>query len=438
MKNRFLVLVFGLMLLAGSASAQITEKARAGKFALVGGKVFTVTGGIIENGTVLIDGRTIAGVGTGLPTDGYEVINTTGKHVYPGLIESGSVIGLVEINAIDITKHDAEVGEFNPHIRAITSIDPHSVAIPVSRVNGVTTALSHPTGNGIAGKATLINLYGYTPDSMAVKHDVALHMGFPSSVKRGFWDQRDEKKVKEDFEAQMRQLNDVFDKAMFYNTMVLEYEKAPAGKTKPDRDLKMEALRDVVTGKLPVLITVNREQDILEALAWAKKRPELKVILNSVAEGWRVAAKIAEAKIPCLVGPVLRTTERDYDRYSRPYDNAGLLYKAGVVVAIRTGNNENIRNLPYHAGFAGVFGAANGFDLDKALEAITIVPARIFGVDNKIGSLEKGKIANVFITNGDWFEATTQVENVFIDGMLMPVSSRHTLLYEEFKKRDVR
>lgn len=427
-----------MLLVVSAAIGQITEKAKAGKFALVGGKVFTVTNGVLENATILLNGRTIVDIGTGLNTDGYEVIDVKGKHVYPGFIESGSVIGLVEINAVDVTKHDAELGEFNPHIRAISGIDPNAVAIPVTRVNGVTTALSHPMGMGVAGKATLVNLYGYTPDSMAVKHDVALHLSFPSSVKRGFWDTRDEKKIKEDFDSQLRTLNDMFDKAVFYNAMVTEYEKSPAGKTKPDRDIKMEAMRDVVTGKLPVLITVNREKDILEAIKWAQSRKEIKVILNSVAEGWRVAQEIASANIPCLVGPVLRTTERDYDRYSRPYENAGLLFKAGVTVAIRTGNNENVRNLPYNAGFAGVFGEQHGFNLEKALEAITIVPARIFGVDKQIGSLEKGKRANLFVADGDWFEATTNVTHVFIDGLLMPASSRHTQLYDEFKKRDVR
>lgn len=427
-----------LFLVAGIVSAQITEKAVAGKFALVGGKVFTVTNGIIENGTVLISGKNIVDVGTGLATDGYTVIDVSGKHVYPGLIESGSVIGLVEISAVDMTKHDAEVGVFNPHIRAISGIDPNSTTIPVARVNGVTTAISHPMGQGIAGTAALVNLYGYVGDSMAVKHDAAMHMAFPASGKRGFWDTRDEKKIKEDFDAAIRTVNESFEKAVFYDKMMTEFEKAPAGKAQPDKDIRLEAMRAVVNGTLPVMITVDKEKDILEAIKWAKKNPNLKIIFSSVSEGWRVAKEISEAKIPCLVGPVLRTTERDYDKYSRPYENAGLLHKAGVKVAIRTGNNENIRNLPYNAGFAGVFGEQHGFNLDAALKAVTIVPAEIFGVADKIGSIEKGKRANLFVANGDWFEATTKVETVFIDGLKMPKMSRHTQLYDEFKKRDVR
>lgn len=436
--KKVLLSILSLFLCVGALSAQVAEKAEAGKFALVGGKVFPVTGAPIENGTVLINGNIIADVGTGLSTDGYTVINCSGKHVYPGLIDSGTQLGLIEIGAVDITVMSAEVGEFNPHVIALTGVDPNSVEIPVTRLNGVTTAITVPNGRGVAGKASLINLYGYVPDSMAVKAEVALSFQFPSSTKRGFWDQRDEKKVKEDFNAAIRQIDEMLEKAVFYDAMMSAFEKSPAGKTQPDRDVKMEAMRPVVTGVTPVAISVDREKDILEALKWAGKQKNMKFMLVSVAEGWRVADKIAAAKIPAIVGPILRTTSRDYDKYSAPYENAALLHKAGVKVAIMTADHENSRNLPYHAGFAGVFGAKHGFGLDEALKAITIVPAEIFGVADRIGSIEKGKRANLFVTNGDWFEATTKVETVFIDGLKMPSISRHTLLYQEFKKRDVR
>jgi imidazolonepropionase-like amidohydrolase len=168
-------------------------------------------------------------------------------------------------------------------------------------------------------------------------------------------------------------------------------------------------------------------------LKWVKEKNIKKVVLTGVAEGWRVADEIAKANIPVLAGPVLELPSRDYDRYDKAYQNPGLMKKAGVKVAIRTvDGNLNYRNLPYHAGFA----AAYGMGREDALKAVTIVPAEIFGVADKMGSIEQGKIANLFVCSGDPFETKTQVSHVFIEGWQMPMVSRQTLLYDEFLQRD--
>ena len=148
------------------------------------------------------------------------------------------------------------------------------------------------------------------------------------------------------------------------------------------------------------------------------------VVLSGVAEGWRVADKIAEAGIPCLVGPMLSNPTRQSDRYDKAYANIGLMHKAGVKVAIRTGDSENVRNLPYNAGFA----AAYGLGKEEALRAVTITPAEIFGVSDEIGSLEVGKKATLFVADGDPFETKTDIHHVFIDGYMVPMESRHTRL----------
>jgi imidazolonepropionase-like amidohydrolase len=167
-------------------------------------------------------------------------------------------------------------------------------------------------------------------------------------------------------------------------------------------------------------------------LSWASEYEEMNLILSSVAEGWRVADEIAESGFPVLVGPILRTPSRNYENYQRPYQNAGMLAKAGVQVAIRTGETENVRNLPYHAGYAAVY----GLGVEEALKAVTINPAKIFGVDHEIGSIEAGKRANVFVTDGDPFETLTNVYHVFINGYKVPLMSRQTLLYDEFLDRN--
>lgn len=434
MRKFSLSLVLILACFVCTSKAQITEKPEYGKFAITNAQIYTVTNGVIENGTVVIENGIITQVFDGIPklTADTKVIDAQGKRVYPGFIDSGTFLGLMEIGAVAVTNDQAEVGDFTPQVRAFTAINPASVSIPITRVNGVTTVIANPTGGTIAGKSTLINLFGYSPDSMAVLPDAAMHIEWPRSGKRGWWDQRDEKKVKEDYEKTIKNINEYWNKARFYNEMMTAYESNSKSKSKPDKNIEWEALRPVFQGKLIVVISVDLEADILEVLKWIKEQKGISFALSSVSEGWRVAKQIADARIPCLVGPILRTVSRSYDSYQAPYQNAGKLHAAGVLVAIRTGETENVRNLNYNAGYAATYGLGT----EEALKAVTINPAKIFGADSKIGSIEKGKMANLMITNGDPFEPLTNIETVFINGYKIPMISRQTQLFEEYKDRD--
>jgi imidazolonepropionase-like amidohydrolase len=180
------------------------------------------------------------------------------------------------------------------------------------------------------------------------------------------------------------------------------------------------------------MIEANSAKDITSALKWIKDRKIKKAILTGAAEGWRVADEIAKAGIPVVTGPVLALPSREYDRYDKAYANPGLMKKAGVKVALRTADAENVRNLFFNAGFAATYGMGK----DEALKAITIVPAEMFGVADKMGSIEKGKNATLFVADGDPFETKTQVKHVFIDGWQMPMNTRQTDLYDEFLKRE--
>lgn len=423
---------FPVFLFALTAQAQITEKPGFGKYAITNATIHTVTKGTIENGVILIDGKEIVGVGEKIKiTSDYNRIDAAGKHVYPGFIDSGTLLGLQEIGAVAVTNDQAELGDFNPHVRAFTAINPSSVSIPVTRVNGVTNVISMPVSGRISGKAALIDLYGYSPDSMAVQPNAALHLNWPASGKGGWWDDRSEEEIRKQYEANLKELNKFWDKAVFYDEMVTEFNRDPNNKIRPDVDKKMEAMREVVRGEIPVIISVTRENDIINAIEWTREHPEARFILAGVEEGWRVAGEIAEAGLPCLVS-TLYTPERDYDNYQRPYQNPGMLHEAGVKVAIATGETENVRNAPYHAGFA----AAYGLGTEEALKAITINAAEIFGVEDKLGSIETGKQANLFISDGDPFEPTSHIEQVFIEGFKIPMVSRHTQLYDEYLDRN--
>lgn len=427
----FLTTCLLVLFIGMSVQAQITEKAKFGKFAITNATIHTVSDGVIKNGVVLIDGEKIVHVGQNAKiTADYQRIDASGKHVYPGFMDAGTQLGLQEIGAVPVTNDQAELGEFNPHVRAFTAINPSSVSIPVTRVNGVTHVISMPVSGRLSGKATLIDLYGYSPDSMAVSPNAALHLNWPTSQQGGYWDDRSEKEVQKAYKKNIEQLNDFWSKAEFYDKMMTAYEQDPSNKSKPDADKKMQAMREVVNGEVPVVISVDAKKDILNAIEWTKKHPEARFILAGVQDGWRVADKIAEAGLPCLVS-TLYTPSRDYDNYQRPYQNPGMLHEAGVKVAIATGEVENVRNAPYHAGFAATYGLGK----KEALKAITINAAEIFGVSDKLGSIEEGKQANLFIADGDPFEPMSHITQVFIRGYKIPMVSRHTQLYEEYLNR---
>jgi imidazolonepropionase-like amidohydrolase len=426
MKLKYITCLVMLMVYGISLQAQ-SPKGKYGTFALTNASIETVTKGVITNGTVIIRNGKIEAVGTNIQVpQGAEVIDCKGSWIYPGMIDSGSKLGLMEFGQYAQATDVNELGDVIPQMKALTAVNPNSAGIPVTRVSGVTTTLSVPEGELFSGTAALINLHGYTPDQMFAGFEGVV-LNFPRTGRRGFFDRRTDEEVKKASEKAMQRINDVWER-------VVQYHKIDsATKGKGTYYPEMQALLPVVRGTMPLIVDANAAKDIQAALKWVKEKKIKKVILTGVAEGWRVADEIAKANIPVLAGPVLELPTRDYDRYDKAYANPGLMKKAGVKVAIKTDDgNLNYRNLPYHAGFA----AAYGMGREDALKAITIVPAEIFGVAGKLGSIEQGKMANLFICNGDPFEPKTQVSHVFIEGWQMPMVSRQTLLYDEFLQRD--
>ena len=408
-------------------SAQQVKKAESGIFILKNGTIHTVTSGTFIGDILLKDGI-IADIGTNLSVpQNSKVIDCTSKHIYPGMIDGGSRVGLSEVSSISVTNDFSELGDFIPHMKALTAVNPNAVAIPVTRVNGVTSVFAKPSGGTFPGTGALIDLFGYSPEQMTTGAEHIV-MNFPSTGRRGRWDRRTDDDIKKDADKALKNINDVWESVTQYHKMD-SLAKAENQKWL-NNNPQMEALLPVFRGQVPILIEVNSKGDIESALVWIADK-KLKVVLTGVSEGWRLADKIAKAKIAVITGPVLAVPGRDNDRYDASYANAGKMSKAGVKVAIRTDGSENTRNLPFNAGFA----AAYGLGIDEALKAVTIYPAEIFGVADKYGSLEKNKVANLFISTGDPFETKTQIEHLFIKGWKIPMESRHTLLYDEFLER---
>lgn len=414
-----------LAFLPMAAMAQIDGefvKPRTGKFLLQNATVVTVTKGTLTNTSVLVENGKIAQVGTNISADGAEVIDCSGMFIYPGMIDSGTRLGLVEVSSVPETVDYAEVGNVTPNMQALTTVNPNSEAIGVTRVSGVTTVLTVPTGGLFPGTAALINLNGYTPDQMYGGFK-AIVMNFPSSGRRGRFDRRSDEDVKKDSEKALKDANEIWDNAKKY----LELKNAGA---ELQYYPEMDQLSKAVSGELPLLIVVDAASDIQNAIKWVEGK-NIKVIFSGVAEGWRVADEIAKAGIPVITGPVQELPTRQSDRYDTPYANAGKMAKAGVKVALRTDDEENVRNLPFHAAFA----AAYGLGKEEALKAITINPAEIFGIADQYGSIEAGKRANLVISTGDPLETSSQIHHVFIDGYRVPMSNRHIRLYQEFLER---
>ncbi len=416
------------MFVGYTTRAQMVNKSQKGTFLLKNATLHTVTNGTVQ-GDLLIKDGIIAEIGTvGQSGANITTIDCNGMHIYPGFIDGGTNLGLSEVGSISLTQDFRELGDFTPHMQALTAINPNSVSIPVTRTNGVTTVIAKTAGGLFPGTAALINLQGYTPNQMYAGFK-GVQMNFPSTGKRGRRDRRSPEDIKKDGEKALKKMNGIWDKAKQYSA--IDSAAKASNQKINDYNPQMEALLPIVKGEAPLMIEVNKDVDIKAAIKWVKEN-NLKAIFTGVSEGYRVIEELVESGIPVITGPVLSIPGRSSARYDVSYKNPSIMQKAGIKVAIRTNETENVRNLPFNAGFAATY----GMGVEEALKAITIIPAEILGVDNQYGSLEKGKVANVFVSNGDPFETKTQIEHLFISGYKIPLESRHTLLYEEFLERD--
>jgi len=426
MKNRFskiliLFLAFFPFLVQAQFDGEFV-KPRNGRFLLKNATIVTVTKGVIENGSVLLKNGKIEAIGQNIDGGDAEIIDCTNLYIYPGLIDGGSRLGLVEVNSVPETQDYAEIGQVTPNMQALVAVNPNAVAIPVTRVSGVTTTLAIPSGGLFPGTAALINLNGYNADQMYAGFKGVV-MNFPSSARRSTWDRRSDEDIKKESDEALKTLNEIWKKAETY----LELKKESA---QLQYYPEMDQLSKVVAGELPLLVEVNAASDIEKALKWLQEK-KVKAILTGVAEGWRVADKIAAAGFPVITGPVLSIPTRQSDRYDAAYTNPGKMVKAGVKVVLRSNDAENTRNLAFHAGFAGAYGMGK----EEALKAVTINAAEVFGLAKTRGSIEVGKDATLLVATGDPFETRSQIRHVFIDGYRIPMSNRHIQLYQEFLER---
>jgi imidazolonepropionase-like amidohydrolase len=413
-------------------------------FLLRGITVHPVSRSEIANGSVLvIDGR-IAEVGEKIAAPkGIKVIDGKGLHVYPGMIDSATELGLSEISGVRETVDTDEIGEFNPQLRAEVAVNPSSEHIPVTRANGITTVITLPSGAGnseegggrranasvITGQAALIHLDGWTWEEMEVRKTAAMEMLFPtiSSGARpggGRLPRATFAESKRAYDEKIRGLNEFFEQARRYRHAPL----ATASGFKPD--LKCEAMSPVLDGKVPLMVIAQREREIRGALEFAD-RQKVKMVLAAPRKLGDLASQLKAKEIPVIVGPTLELPLEEDDPYDSAFTLPGELFKAGVKFAFGSFGNQFSRNLPYQAAAAVAF----GLPYDQALRAVTQNAADIWGVGDQLGSIDKGKWADLMVTDGDPLEAKTQIKQLFIKGQQVDLSTRHTRLYEKYLGR---
>ncbi|HKD15955.1 MAG TPA: amidohydrolase family protein [Candidatus Angelobacter sp.] len=441
--------IFVVLALIAASLAQTAKKSSPasettnGIIVLRGGKLLTITHGVIENGVLVMQNGKIAAVGpaasVSVPRDA-KVIDVTGMTVYPGLIDSETHLGLTEISADQMTNDLVETSdEIMPHMHVYDAFHGETALIPVARINGITNAIVAPANQDtLPGQDSFIQLDGRSAEEMLMVRDVAMPLNFTGRQRRneGPFQTHKFPSTRMGMAAQLRQ---AFLDAQDYEQKLAAYEKKKSsggddkdkekgGSTPPKRDLKLEALLPYLHGQKPVVLAADEPNDLLTAVDLANEF-HLKIILNHLAHSASLLDKVAATGFPVIVGAIY-AQPKESERYDAVFKLPAEMAKRGIKIAFASYDAHNVRNLPYAAGYAVGF----GLPYDEALKAITINPAQMWGVADRLGSLDTGKLANVVVANGDPLDVKTDVKHVFINGVEIPLLSKQTELRDRYWK----
>jgi imidazolonepropionase-like amidohydrolase len=409
------------------ASDEIPGKPQTEPIAIVNATIHPLTAPRIPRGAILFEGGKIKAIGEELPLpEKTRVIDGEGCHVYPGLFDAATILGLVEINSIRATIDYREVGSLNPNVRAWIAFNPDSEVIPVTRSNGILLSLVMPTGGLVSGRSAVMQLDGWTWETMALKTDVGLHIQWPTPTRSSeastvSGDEADSGK------RSVGELRTLFEQARGYQRL---RQANPEGSP---IDARLESMLAVLDGHVPIFAHADSLPAIQSAVAFATEE-RVRLVIVGGYDAPHCASLLQREKVPVIVTGTYRLPQRDSDGYDAAYTVPNRLRQAKVDYCLASAGRfgaTGIRNLPYHAANAVAFGLPAG----EALKAITLYPARILGVDDRVGSLEVGKDATLLITTGDPLEVTTQVQQAFIQGRLVDLNNRQQRLYRKYQSK---
>lgn len=410
------------------ASTPVPAKKQDKPIVLIGGTIHTVSGAVIENGMISFDKGKITAVGKNIEIPkGAERIDVSGKHVYPGLINAASKVGLNEIEAVRATDDMIETGRINSNVRTEVSVNPESELIPTLRANGVTIAHVIPGANLIGGKTAAMMLDGWTNDDMTLRAPIGLYVTWPNlSINRSAFSRQTEEEQKKAIDNNIKELTKAFDDGRAY----LKAKKADT--EKHPTDLRWEAFSPLFEKKIVLIVYANDIAQIQSAVQFAKDQ-QVNLIIYGGRDAWKVTELLKANNVSVIVEVIHDLPNKRSDEYDNPFTIPLKLFTAGVKYAIAGGGGGtmNERNLAFQAATASSYGLPK----DEALRSITINPAIILGIDTMVGSLDVGKDATMIVTNGDPLEIISNVEMEFIQGKKIDLRSRHTELWKKYEEK---
>lgn len=432
MKNLKTAFLLFIMLCASNISAQQTPASKQTKdIAIIGATAHTANGNVINNSIILIRNGKIDLIGDAekstIDLNTIETINAKGKHVYPGFIIPNSTLGLVEIDAVKASDDDAEIGSINPHIRSLIAYNAESKVVESMRPNGVLIGQIAPRGGRISGTSSIVQFDAWNWEDANIKTDDGLHLNWPSSFSRGrTWLGEDPGlKPNKEYNKEVTQLKDYFNDSKAYNS---------GNKTKTH--LPFEAVRGIFDGSKKLYIHVNDEKGITDAVNFSHQNKVKNMIITGGREAYKATNILKQHNIPVILHRVHSTPGANDDDYDLPYKTAKLLVDAGILVALQVSGARmermNSRNLPFYAGTT----VAHGLTKEQALQLITLNTAKILGIDNQLGSLEVGKDATLFISEGDALDMrTNKLTHAFINGRQISLETHQTKLWKRYSEK---
>lgn len=423
----------GLLLCAGFAFGQATimpSKPQKKAVTIVGASIHTGAGQVIENGYISFENGIITGIGKAdgqdLNANSSTIINAKGKHIYPGFIAPNTSLGLIEVESgAKGTDDQEDVGLINPHIRSIIAYNTDSKVIPTLRSNGILMAEPTPAGGLVSGQSSIVVLDGWNWEDAAYKKDIGIHINWPVLRSRGgFFGQGASAPASDPKEVQQKQISDLgnyFIEAKAYSELA-----KPA-----EFNSRFDAMKGLFNGSKKLFVHVNGSKDIIMAVQLAKKFGMSAVIVGGT-ESYLVTDFLRDQQVPVIIVETQTLPDRTEDDVYLPYKLPKLLQDGGVLYSLTGTGYWRQRNLPFEAGTA----VAYGLTKEQALSMISLNTAKILGIDKTTGSLEKGKDATLFISDGDALDMLgNKVETAFIQGRTISLDNLHKQLYKRYSEK---
>lgn len=429
MKNLKFIFILILTLCSSVVIAQQTPAPKQTKaITIEGATAHLGNGKVIENSLIMFNEGKITFIGSALMKIARvgEIIDGKGKHIYPGFIIPNSTLGLVEIDAIKASDDDAEMGTWNPHIRSLIAYNAESKVVESMRPNGVLLGQITPRGGRICGTSSVVQFDAWNWEDATIKTDDGIHINWPNSFTSGRWWLGEDPGLKpnKEYKNQITEIANYFKESKAYNKGINSVTNLP-----------YEALQGIFKGSKTLYINVDDEKGITDAIRFSKENGVKNMVVVGGREAYKIANLLKQNNISVLLQRVHSRPSNDDDDYDLPYKMAKLLVDNGVVVALQaSGQMErmNSRNLPFYAGTT----VAHGLTKAQALQLITLNPAKILGIDNNYGSLESGKSATLFISEGDALDMRTNIiTHAFIDGREISLETHQTKLWKRYSEK---